>query len=110
MKKRSSGGSVSAWWGVGGLALATAAGAAIGATVNTPCPTSGTGSPNLLCGPSGGALIGGADGLLLGGVLGLGAALSPKYRAAGITAAGVTLGIMLLSRIKSASATPQVTQ
>lgn len=77
------------WYaGLGALAAGAAVGAGIGAITK---PNDLTGKPSA----SWGAGIGATTGILLVGIAGLGAALSPKYRAPGLTAAGVTTGLVL---------------
>jgi hypothetical protein len=101
---------LSAWWGLGALAAAAGVGAAIGASTATPCSDP---SAPLLCGPGIGGVSGAGTGILLGGIAGLAAALSPKYRAAGLTAAGVTAGLFAIgtinARMKASQTAPQVT-
>jgi hypothetical protein len=101
-------GKVSAWWGLGALGAITAAGAAIGAVTNTPCNPGSTTAP-ALCGPTNGALYGTGIGLTIGGIAGLGAALSPRYRTAGLTAAGVVGALIVWNKIKASAPAPQVT-
>lgn len=66
-------------FGLGGLVLTTGVAAALGAALNEPC---GASPWQFLCGPTGGAIMGGLVGTFLGG------ALLPAFLTLGGTAAG----------------------
>ena len=87
-----------------------ALGSIIGMATNQPC-TGDAGRPagfdELFCGPRMGALLGGSTGVVVAGGAGLAlAAAIPKYRQAGLIAAGLTAGLLLLGKLTSASSTP----
>jgi hypothetical protein len=81
-----------------GLGAAMGAGAGIGALSAPKCnPDTDTMVQSIVCGPKSGAIVGGAGGVVIGGIAGLlVAALVPKYRTAGLTAAGIVGGVMLI--------------
>jgi hypothetical protein len=91
--------------GVGGTVAVAATGAAIGAATAAPCNPQPTQLlENLFCGPSGGASLGTAYGLLASGALGAILAFWPRYRTTGITMAGITGSLLAIGFVKQAAA------
>ena len=84
------------YWGLAALVGGVAAGASIGALMKPDGPS---GQPDARWG----AAAGGAAGLLLVGVAGLGAAVSESTRAAGLTAAIPVAGLLAATAITQAA-------
>ena len=90
--------------GLGALGLAGSAvgGAIIGSATAPACTGDESPSMSLICGPGEGAAVGASGGLLVGGVGGLLlAALKPKYKTAGLSAAAIVGGVIVLGAVQS---------